>query len=177
MYYGSSTPPASRQLTLSVRHSNLESIVRVSNQFHLCISINQKQIAKLANIHAPSHIPPSSYTCKPFEAGTTFPSDLCTDLRQWSHNPALGFLAPAGVLISFLRQNNICSIPSTVPLVRARHPGKDQSLVSNPEAYTEEYHLLTFLLVVLISYILDLSLQVPHCTATVPQWDYSLWLG
>lgn len=119
----------------------------------VCISINQKQIAKLTNIHAPSHIPPSSFTCKHFEAETTFPSGLCTNLRQWSHNPALGFLVPAGVIISFLKQNNICNIISTIPLVRARHPGKDWSLVSNPEAYAKECHLLMFLLVVLVSYL------------------------
>lgn len=97
--------------------------------------------------------PPRVTLANPLRQGPQFPSDLCTDLRQWGHNPALGFLVPAGLLISFLKQNNICSIPSTIRLVRARHAEKDPSLVSNPEAYTKEYHLLTFLLMVFVSSI------------------------
>lgn len=57
---------------------------------------------------------------------------VSTDLKQWTHNPAQGFLDPAVVLISSLKQKDICSIPS---LLRARCPGKDRRLVSNPEAY------------------------------------------
>lgn len=119
---------------------------------NVCISINQKQIPnwQKSRLHLTS--PPQVTLANPLRQRPHFHLTSAQTSGNEA-NPALGFQVSTGVLISFLKQNNICNIVSTIPLVRARHPGTDWSLVSNPEAYTKEYHLLTFLLVVLVSYI------------------------
>lgn len=105
----------------------------------------------------------SSWESKLFEAGTTFPYYLHADLRKWRYNPALGFMDPAGVLISFLTEWHV-QYRLYHPARKSWASGKDQSLAADQEAYTKEYHSLSFLLVVLVCCILTTGSFTPGAT-------------